>query len=839
MGTPNGMPPTDLLPFAPRGAGSDRAPNAPSSSDGPTRPGLGPRPPRPVRPGFVALTVVGLLTAAAGALWPELAPLLRSLGIAHPTQVVRVLGSLVLLGGAAALSVEAVRSGGRRRIGLGLVAAGAGILAAGTLAVPTSHQSAAAIITTAGPTTLQIVGIAAMVAGVIALPSNLDWSWIAIIDVGLATTAALSALWLAPVRGGSGPEGGLLDVTQREPTAIVLVALMVVGVALVVRVVQDRRPGDLALATAVLILPSALYTAVVGQRLGLTAPSLRSAVMWWLVGPPILVLSGWQMGRARRGAPGDARPRVEAAGGAAAGSEMTDDELRARRAEWVFVFAMLITLASVATQRLFLDALDPVLLLLGLVAVIASAGRLALLQREQTDLQQQLGSIAEQLRVRARTDELTGLGNRLALVEEVDRVLLSGARDVHAFYIDIDDFKTVNDALGHEVGDQLLVRTAEHLTAAFGPRTFRLGGDEFVALAVDATCADAAERARRAVAAATEPVDIGGVAVTARLSIGVSHATVDVDGTPSDSPEELLRMADLALNRAKELGRCRVASYDTWLQERVDRRLMVQRGLYRAVELDEFEVSYRPEVDLSTGEVLGAEAVLRWETPDHHLLHPAEYLGIAADSGLVPAISRSGLRRATAPWTSADPPTVPLSINLTRPELLHGGLLDDLEEIAGSIPRSALRLQIPEAAFMDPATRLTIDQLVRAGYGICVRDFGTASSSIRRLSWLPDPAIRIDRSFVSGLAQRRSDRAVVSTIVEVGAALGVRITADGVTRPGQVSMLRELGVTRGQGWLFGRPVPWPELIRRTDRSGSGSALRWQPPTAPLTTEVVT
>ena len=836
------MPPTDLLPFAPRGAESDRAPDAPSSSDGPTRPGLVSRPPRPVRPGVVALTVVGLLTAAAGALWPEVAPVLRSLGIAHPTDLVRGLGSLVLLGGAAALSVEAVHSGGRRRIGLGLVAAGAGVLAAGTLAVQTSHPSAAAIITTTGPTTLQAVGIAAMVAGVIALPSNLDWSWIAIIDVGLATTAALSALWLAPVRGGSGPEGGLLDVARREPTAIVLVALMVVGVALVVRVVQDRRPGDLTLAAAVLILPSALYTAVVGQNLALTAPSLRSAVMWWLVGPPILVLAGWQMSRARRAAPGDARPRSEAAGGASredVGAEMTDDELRARRAEWVFVIAMLLTLASVATQRLFLDTLDPVLLLLGLVAVIASAGRLALLQREQTDLQQQLGSIAEELRVRARTDELTGLGNRLALVEEVDRVLLSGARDVHAFYIDIDDFKTVNDALGHEVGDQLLVRTAEHLTAAFGPRTFRLGGDEFVALAVDATCADAAERARRAVAAATEPVDIGGVAVTARLSIGVSHATVDVDGTPSDSPEELLRMADLALNRAKELGRCRVATFDTWLQERVDRRLMVQHGLHRAVELDEFEVSYRPEVDLSTGEVLGAEAVLRWETPDHHLLHPAEYLGIAADSGLVPAISRSGLRRATAPWASADPPTVPLSINLTRPELLHGGLLDDLEEIAGSIPRSALRLQIPEAAFMDPATRLTIDQLVRAGYGICVRDFGTASSSIRRLSWLPDPAIRIDRSFVSGLAQRRSDRAVVSTIVEVGAALGVRITADGVTRPGQVSMLRELGVTRGQGWLFGRPVPWPELIRRTDRSGSGSALRWQPPTAPLTTEVVT
>ncbi|MCB1269606.1 MAG: EAL domain-containing protein, partial [Microthrixaceae bacterium] len=230
--------------------------------------------------------------------------------------------------------------------------------------------------------------------------------------------------------------------------------------------------------------------------------------------------------------------------------------------------------------------------------------------------------------------------------------------------------------------------------------------------------------------------------------------------------------------------------------------------------------------------------LLRWETPDHHLLHPAEYLGIAADSGLVPAISRSGLRRATAPWASADPPTVPLSINLTRPELLHGGLLDDLEEIAGSIPRSALRLQIPEAAFMDPAAQPTIDNLSRVGYRICVRDFGTASSSVRRLNGLPDPAIRIDRSFVSGLAQRRSDRAVLSTIVEVGAALGVQITADGVTQPGQVVILRELGVTRGQGWLFGRPVPWPDFLRRTD-GGSPSALGWRPPTAPMTTGVVT
>lgn len=835
------MPPTDLLPPAHRGASNDRAPVEPRPPSRPDRSRGSGRTGRSVRPGVVALAVAGVVTAATGVLWPELAPVLRSLGVVHPTHLVRGVGSLVLVVGALLVAVEAARSSGRRRVGLGWVACGAFVLATGTLLLPVGRSSVVGIISSTGPTPLQIAGIALMVAGVVAFPSNLDWGWIPVIDVGLAATAALSALWLAPVRGGTGPEGGLLDIARREPSSLVLVALMVVGVTLVVRVVQDHAPGDLALAAAVLILPSALYTAVVGQNSSLGAASLRSAVLWWLTGPPLLVLAGCQMHRSRRTAPPPEptgpHPADEASG-SEAGGDQSGEERRARRAEWVFVIAMLITLAVVATQRLFLDALDPVLLILGLGAVLGSAGRLALLQREQIVLQRRLGSLAEELRVRARTDELTGLGNRLALVEEIDRVIRSGASDVHAFFIDIDDFKTVNDALGHEVGDILLVRTAEHLVATFGPRTFRLGGDEFVSLAVDNSCAEAGDRARRAVASAVDPVDIGGVAVTARLSIGVSHATVDIDGTPSHSPDELLRMADLALNRAKELGRSRVATYDIWLQERADRRLAVQQGLHRAVDHDEFEVTYRPEVDLATGEVLGAEAVLRWETPDHHLLHPAEYLEIASESGLVPAISRSGLRRATAPWTSASPPSMPLSINLTRPELVHGGLLEDLEEIAGSISRAALRLQIPESTFMDPAAQPTIDQLIRAGYGICVRDFGTASSSVRRLSRLPFPSIRIDRSFVTGVAQRRSDRLVLAAIVDVGTALDVRITADGVTRPAQVTILRDLGVTRGQGWLFGRPVPWPEFVRRSG-AGSPAALGWRPPAATPVTGVVT
>ncbi|UDY34758.1 putative bifunctional diguanylate cyclase/phosphodiesterase [Dermatobacter hominis] len=770
----------------------------------------------PVPPGVLAISAAFVIAAAVGVAWPDIATELRVHGVDRPDRIIHLVGALILLAAAVMLAVGAAHSTGRRRIGLGTIATGAGLLSIGTAAMTLGAAPTVGVITAGGLTVLQVLGVVLLIAGVVAMPSNASWGTIALVDAGLAVTTALALTWLAPLRVGTGPDAGPLDVAQRQPTALLLVVLTLGGVIYLVRVVQAPGPGDMAIVVAVLLIPSAFYTSVVGQSAGPGAVAFRGSVLWWLCGPGVLAIAGFQAMRAR------SRP-------AAIDPEQADTR-RATRAEWVAVIAMLLTLGAVATHRLFIDSLDPVLLALGVVAVLLSTFRLTVLQREQVALQQRLGALALELHERARTDELTGLGNRAALVEALDRLMSEGA-PVHVFYADVDDFKTVNDALGHETGDRLLVLTAHRLTDVFGPSTYRVGGDEFVAVHPDLSPADAADLARSIVAITAEPVDIDGVAVSARLSIGVAHSGPAPDGGAPRNGDELLRMADLALNRAKELGRARACSYDAWLQDRADRRLIVQQGLRRAVDRDEFEVRYRPVVDLETGDLLAAEAVVRWETPDRHLLLPTEYFEIAADTGLVPAISRSNLRLAAAPWLSTDPPDVPLSISLTLPELVHGGLVDDLDHLLGSIPRSSLRLQIPESALMDPVSQPSVDRLVERQYGICVRDFGTAASSLRRLSRLPEPSIRIDRSFVAGLNHRVADRLILEAVVGIGAELRVQITADGVTQPGQATLLRELGIRRAQGWLFGRPSGWPDFVRQHLRpERERSPLEWRPGT---------
>jgi diguanylate cyclase (GGDEF)-like protein len=766
----------------------------------------------------MALAITFVIAAAVAVAWPDIANDLRSRGMARPDRIIHVLGAAVLMAAAVMLAIAARRSDGRRRIGRGTVALGAATIAIGTTVMTFGDEATMGVITTGGLTWLQVVGVILLIAGVVAMPSNITWGAIAVVDAGLAVTTALALIWLAPLRVGTGPDAGPFEVARRQPTAVLLVVLTVIGVIYLVRIVQAAGPGDMALVVAVLLIPSAFYTSVVGQTAGPDAAAFRGSMLWWLCGPGVLAIAGYQAVSERRTTAADPRPADDG----------PDGSVRTTRAEWVAVIAMLLTLGAVATHRLFIDSLDPVLLALGVVAVLLSTFRLTVLQREQVELQQRLGSLALELHDRARSDELTGLGNRVALVEVLDR-LIADHTTAYVFYADVDDFKTVNDALGHETGDRLLVLTAERLVGVFGPSTFRIGGDEFVAVRADLGPSEAAELARSIVTITAEPVEIDEVSVSARLSIGVAHSGPNPDGGSPRNGDELLRMADLALNRAKELGRARSCTYDTWLQDRADRRLVVQQGLRRAVDRDEFEVRYRPVVDLETGDVLAAEAVVRWETPDRHLLLPAEYFEIAADTGLVPAISRSNLRLAAAPWRSTDPPDVPLSISLTLPELVHGGLVDDLDHLLGSIPRASLRLQIPEGALMDPVSQPSVDRLIERQYGICVRDFGTAASSLRRLSRLPDPSIRIDRSFVAGLHHRVADRLILEAVVGVGAELRVQITADGVTQPGQAAQLREIGIRRAQGWLFGRPTSWPDFVRQhLDRDGARTGLEWRP-----------
>lgn len=799
----------------------------------------------PRDPGLLVIAAAFALAGAAAAAWPDLASALRDVGLDRPDAVIQVAGAGILLVAACMLAVGARRSSGRRRVGLAGIAAGSAVLALGSVVLALGSALTVGIIGSNGPTAFQMLGVAIIVGGVVAMPSNVHWSAIVVIDAALAVTTALALLWLAPLRGTAGPEGGLLDVTQREPSALLLAVLMVVGVVYLVRVVQGSGPGDLALVVAVLLIASAVYTSVVGLFATAGDVAERGSFVWWLCAPMALVIAGHRS-MMRRGVdtPSDRTTSDPAADRSAAGdhSAEQDDERRARRAERVGVCAVLLTLAAVATHRSFIDSLDPVMLGLGVVAVLLSTFRLALLQQEQTALQIRLGGLAHELHERARTDDLTGVGNRMALMEEIGRRLDGDDDHLWAFYVDVDDFKAVNDALGHETGDRILAATARRLLEVVGSSTYRVGGDEFVALRSGLTPDEAEDLATAMVASAVEPIDVDGVAVSARLSVGVADTPVHPTGTPVDA-DEVLRKADLALNRAKELGRSRAATYDGWLQERAARRRIVQVGLRQAVDRDEFEVRYRPTVHLRTGQMVGAEALMRWEAPDHdlldprnHFLLPHEYFDIAADTGLVPAISRCNLRLAAAPWLSDSPPSFPLSVSLTLPELVHGGLADDIEELFGELPSATLRLQVPEAALMHPAAQQSVGRLIQTGRSICVRDFGTATSSLRQLSRLPVPSIRTDRSFVSGLGHRRSDRLILDSVVDICAALGVEVTADGITQPGQVDQLLDLGIDRGQGWLFGRPEPWAELVGRVDDDGARlDRLGWRAPGRSTTT----
>lgn len=843
--------------------------DAPGSNDAPCavsgpEPVTGAR--RPNRIGYLAFTLAFVLAAAVGVAWPDLAAELDTSGVPDPDAIIQIVGSVVLLLAATFLALGASRSVARRRVGLTAVALGAAVLGTATIAVALGSGGTIGVIPLGGPSIGQVAGITILIAGVMSMPSTLSWSAIAVIDVTLVATAALALLWLAPLRGSAGPEGGLLDVTQREPTAIVLVLLMVVGVVFLVRVVQESGPGDLALATAVLLIPSSLYDAIVGQHGASTAASVRGSMVWWLCGPGTLAIAGYLTATAATTATAAATATTATTAPTAAPPLLTtgsmspsqstgastrliaeprrvadsnDEDDATRRmvaAEWVVTVATVLTLGAVATQRVFIDSLDPVLVGFGVVAVLLTSYRLALLQQRQTAMQQRLGSLADELHHRARTDALTGLGNRLALVEAIERLLGASATTatVHAFYVDVDDFKTVNDTLGHETGDLLLRRTAERLVAVVGDATYRVGGDEFVALTSGLSQRESTEVAQAIVDVAVDTVEVDGVAVSARLSVGVAHADAGIDAPRSG--DELLQMADLALNRAKELGRCRANTYDEGLQERADRRLTVQQGLLGAVDNSEFDVRYRPIVDVGTGRVAGIESVVRWEAADHQLLLPDEYFTIAAETGLVPAISRSNLHLAAAPWLGADPPGLALSVSLTLPELLHGGLPDDIDTLLESIPVHLIRLLIPEAALMAPAAQPSVNRLIAAGIGICVRDFGTATSSLRRLAQLPHASIRIDGSFVSGLEHSSSDRLIVQTMAAICGELDVDVIADGVTKPEEVDRLKELGIDRAQGWLFGRPAPWGDITRSwADASSERSSLGWAPRRAQAST----
>jgi diguanylate cyclase (GGDEF)-like protein len=396
------------------------------------------------------------------------------------------------------------------------------------------------------------------------------------------------------------------------------------------------------------------------------------------------------------------------------------------------------------------------------------------------------------------------------------------ATSIAVLFIDLDNFKVVNDSLGHSAGDKLLVDVAERLCAAIRPSdtVARFGGDEFVVLCEGITSAhDAVVVAQRIVTASAEPFALEGREMFVTASVGVALGS---DG--ETTPETLLRDADAAMYRAKERGRGRVEVFDEALRARIIERLDLEHGLRRALQRDELRVWYQPEMSASLHRMVGVEALVRWEHPQRGLLQPSDFIRVAEETGLIVELGNWVLRNAccqVAQWRQrgAD---IGVSVNVSAQQLVHPDMVDSvraaLEE--SGLPAEALRLEVTERAVMrEPEATLAALRLVKElGVKIALDDFGVGVSSLAQLKeMLPLHALKVDKSFISGLANG-DDRnaAIVAAVVVMATTLGLTAIAEGVETEAQAQQALALGCDVSQGYFLSAPEPAELLTERLE-----------------------
>jgi diguanylate cyclase (GGDEF)-like protein/PAS domain S-box-containing protein len=420
----------------------------------------------------------------------------------------------------------------------------------------------------------------------------------------------------------------------------------------------------------------------------------------------------------------------------------------------------------------------------------------------------------EETRRRGLHDPLTGLPNRTLVLDRIAHALARGDRgegSVAVLFLDVDNFKVVNDSLGHRAGDNLLRQLAARLSDAVRPADTvgRFGGDEFVVLCEDVTDEPMALRiAGRLARVFAEPFSLEGDDVhVASASIGV----VLREGT-QDNPEELLRDADAAMYRAKERGRSRVELFDTGMRARAIGRLQTEGDLRRALERDELRVVYQPIVALGDGRIRGFEALVRWEHPERGLLSPAQFIPVAEESGMIVALGRVVFEEAcrqSAQWSAVYGP-VPIHVNLSARQVADPNLVDSVSHVVrtSGVEPSNLVLELTESSLLERvhSPGETLARLKALGISLILDDFGTGYSSLSYLQHFPLSGLKIDRSFVAALGGANGDGAIVDAILRMARALGLEVVAEGLETQEHLDVLRRLGCRFGQGYLFSRPV---------------------------------
>ncbi|MFL5222131.1 MAG: EAL domain-containing protein [Microvirga sp.] len=428
----------------------------------------------------------------------------------------------------------------------------------------------------------------------------------------------------------------------------------------------------------------------------------------------------------------------------------------------------------------------------------------------------------------ARHDALTGLANRVLFREEMEKALVRVARGetVAVLCLDLDHFKSVNDTLGHPVGDGLLKAVTERLLACVRDTdtVARLGGDEFAILQAGLDKPEsAAILAQRLIDDVCEPYDIDGHEVVVGASVGIAIAPSD-----GDHPDQLLKNADMALYRAKSDGRRLYRVFEREMDARLQARRALELDLRKALADGQFELFYQPLIDLRTETISGCEALLRWNHPGRGLVSPAEFIPLAEEIGLIVPLGEWVLREAcleAAKW----PRRMKVAVNLSPAQFKRRNLAPAVVRAlaASALAANRLELEITESVLLleDDATVKTLHLLRGLGVRISMDDFGTGYSSLSYLRSFPFDKIKIDRSFVRDLAEKEDCAAIVRAVAGLGASLGITTTAEGVETVEQLALVRAQGCTEAQGYLFSRPRRACDLPAVFAEQGARGAAR--------------
>jgi diguanylate cyclase (GGDEF)-like protein/PAS domain S-box-containing protein len=439
-------------------------------------------------------------------------------------------------------------------------------------------------------------------------------------------------------------------------------------------------------------------------------------------------------------------------------------------------------------------------------------------------------ALEEQLTHQAFHDSLTTLANRALFHDRVEHALARSQRTgqpLAVLFLDLDNFKTVNDSLGHIAGDQLLVGIAARVNSCVraGDTVARLGGDEFAVLLEEVRGgAEATEVADRMDLALRAPFHLDGkdVFITGSTGIAFSNAA-------STSADEVLRNADVAMYTAKERGKARYVTFEPDMHAAVVRRLDLEADLRRAVDRDEFLVYYQPLFELRSGRMTGVEALVRWQHPERGIVSPLEFIPVAEETGLILPLGRMVLKQACTDvrdWQRRFPDTAPqmVNVNLSGRQLQQPGLVDEVAAILrdSGLSPSSLALEITESVLMADAASAVIwlQQLKALGVQIAVDDFGTGYSSLSYLQQFPVDTLKIDKSFVDGIGGEVERTALVGAIIELGRTLGLKTVAEGIEQPGQAAELTLLGCDVGQGYLYARPMDHDRLEEMLEGAGA-------------------